>query len=97
MFVEASKQFGIIFIIETHSEYLIRKLQYLTAKGELSSEDSVIYYFNSPEANLENEQQIKAIVISEDGTLSSDFGSGFFDEADKIALDLFLLNQSQKN
>lgn len=83
------------FIIETHSEYLIRKLQYLVAKGELKEDDIQIYYFNSPE-NKEHDQIID-IRINKDGSLTDDFGPGFFDEADNIALDLFLLKQSQNN
>lgn len=43
LFVYASKQFGIQFIIETHSEYLIRMLQVLTAKKNIKPEDISIY------------------------------------------------------
>ena len=37
------------FIIETHSEYLIRKLQYITGKEEFKPAQSQIYYFNHPD------------------------------------------------
>ena len=35
MFVDAAKEFNIKFIIESHSEYLLRKLQYLTINKEI--------------------------------------------------------------
>lgn len=97
LFVEAAKTFGIQFIIETHSEYLIRKLQYLTAKGEIKPEDTAIYYFYPPDNVPPGEPQVKRIDIDEDGYLSADFGTGFFDESDKLAMSLWNHNKSQKN
>lgn len=97
MFMDAVKTFNIRFVIETHSEYLIRKLQYLTGKGDIKPEQTVIYYFYPPTEVPEGEQQVKKINIQQDGSLTDDFGTGFFDEADNIALELFLLKQSQKN
>lgn len=91
MFVECYKEYRIQFIVETHSEYLIRKLQYLTAKKEFKADDSVIYYFNDPNNIPVGEQQVKKIEILEDGSLSDDFGSGFFDEADNLSINLFNL------
>lgn len=96
-FVAASKQFHIQFIIETHSEYLIRKLQYLTAKGQISADDTVIYYIYPPEQISQGEDQVKKINIQEDGSLTDDFGTGFFDEADKIAMSIWNMNKAQKN
>lgn len=81
LFVDAKKQYNIQFVIETHSEYLIRKLQYLTGKGDLKPADTSLYYFYHPNEIPENEKQVKKIEIQEDGSLSSDFGAGFFDEA----------------
>ncbi|MFN3850858.1 MAG: DUF3696 domain-containing protein [Spirosomataceae bacterium] len=84
------------FIIETHSEYMVRKFQYLVAKGEMKKEDIVIYYFHDPNNVPEGEKQVKKIEILEDGSLSDDFGTGFFDEADNLAINLFNL-QNRKN
>ncbi len=86
------------FIIETHSEYLVRKLQYLTAtpNSELKPEDTTIYYFYHPKA-FPGYPQIQKIEILKEGSLSHDFGSGFFDEADNIGIDIWKLNNSQKN
>lgn len=93
---------GVKLIIETHSEYLIRKLQYLVAsnKSTLKKDDVVIYYLYPPNHTdvVSGEvEQVKKIEILEDGYLSDDFGTGFFDEAQKIAISLFGLNKSQKN
>lgn len=89
LFVTASKKFNIQFIIETHSEYLIRKLQYLTAKKEIKPKDVVIYYLNSPKTIKETgvDQKVK-IEIKADGSLTNDFGPGFFDEAIRLQLEL---------
>jgi predicted ATP-dependent endonuclease of OLD family len=97
LFVEAIKKFRCQFIIETHSEYLIRKLQYLTAKKTLKPEDTVIYYFTEPEKVTEGRKQVERINILEDGNLDNDFGPGFFDEATNLKFDLLRLKNTQKN
>jgi AAA15 family ATPase/GTPase len=97
LFVDASKQFEIQFILETHSEYLIRKLQYLTGKGDLKPADTSLYYFYHPDEKPKNEKQVKKIEIMEDGRLSDCFGQGFFDEADNLATQLYLQNINHSN
>jgi predicted ATPase len=97
VFVDVAKKFNTQFIIETHSEYLIRKLQYLTAKGQIKPEDTAIYYFYPPDDVPPGEDQVKRIDIQEDGSMTDDFGTGFFDEADKIAMSIWNMNKSQKN
>lgn len=81
LFSTAYKKMGIHFIIETHSEYFIRKLQYLTAKKEISPADTSVYYFDNPAKVPVGEKQIRKIDILENGRLSSNFGTGFLDEA----------------
>ena len=88
LFIDAAKTFGIQFIIETHSEYLIRKLQYLTAKGEIKPEDTAIYYFYPPDGGPPGEDQVKRIDILKDGRLSSPFGEGFYDESARLMIEL---------
>lgn len=90
MFVDARKTFFMSFIIETHSEYLIRKFQYLTAKGDIIPEDAVIYYLGSPnpEKRDDGEEQVQKINIKPNGQLTKPFGSGFYDEADNLSLQL---------
>ncbi|WP_037320633.1 DUF3696 domain-containing protein [Salegentibacter sp. Hel_I_6] len=84
-------------IIETHSEYLIRKLQYLTAKKELSPEQSVIYYFNADKYVSQEEPKVKKIEITQTGNLTDTFGPGFYDEATRLQFDLMKINQEQNN
>ncbi|WP_347294346.1 AAA family ATPase, partial [uncultured Duncaniella sp.] len=85
MFAEAREQYNIHFIIETHSEYLIRRLQVRIAEKKMSADDvSVIYVDeNSHPYNMG---------LKENGKFSQDFGSGFLDEADNAAIQLFDLS-----
>ncbi len=85
------------FIIETHSEYLIRKLQYLTAKGQLETNDSVIYYFNPDKYVEGRETKVKKIEITDTGNLTDSFGPGFFDEVTQLQFDLMKVNLVQRN
>lgn len=92
MFVEAYKKYNINFIIETHSEYLIRKLQVLVANNNHDSEchinnnDASILYVNSPiSTSYAVEPQVKQISFCEDGYLDNTFGPGFFDEATNLS------------
>jgi len=105
MFVEANHLFNIQFILETHSEYLIRKIQYLVAKGKLEVKDGrsieitpelfSIYYFK--DSSEKSSERCYKINIKEDGYLDRNFGPGFFDEADNIAMELFFLKKEQNN
>lgn len=103
LFVDAYRTFDIQFIIETHSEYLIRRLQVLTAKYEeakrkeqatnafISPEESVIYYFYEPDKVPKGKKQVEKINIMVDGRLDNGFGDGFVDEATRQQFDLVML------
>ena len=98
MMVEAYKKYNIHFIVETHSEYLIRKLQVLVAGKDDNSESqvgkddiSILYVDSLKDVTEKGEQQVRRIGIDEDGRLDSPFGTGFFDEADNLAMDLLKL------
>lgn len=93
MLVEAYKKYNVHFIVETHSEYLIRKLQVLVAGKDneedlqISNDEISILYVNSPKVVEETgEPQVKQIRIGEDGRLDSPFGPGFFDEAKSLVM-----------
>ncbi|KAA6327065.1 hypothetical protein EZS27_023907, partial [termite gut metagenome] len=88
-FWDAHKTFNINFIIETHSEYLIRKLQYLTAKGEIETDDAILHYISIPQVS--NESQVKTIYIKSNGQLSEPFGAGFTDESSRWIKEMFIL------
>ena len=85
MFAEAREKYNIHFVIETHSEYLIRRLQVRVAEKKIPVDDvSVIYVDeNSHPYNMG---------LKENGKFSQDFGGGFLDEADNEAIRLFDLS-----
>jgi len=78
------------FIVETHSEYIIRKLQVLVAESNIAN-NIKIYYF----ADVGGIKNRKEISILKNGRLSSELGSGFFDESSKLLRVLW--NQTQWN
>lgn len=83
-------------IIETHSEYLIRKLQLLIATKEFKSENLMIHYFNSDDTVNVNNPKVKQIEIDEDGQLSDSFGVGFYDEASELKYKLMIQDAKSK-
>lgn len=92
--VLAAKWFNMQFITETHSEYLIRKLQYLTATdNHIKAGDIAVYYFHE---NAEQKAPLY-IEIGKDGSLSDDFGPGFYDEAIRTKFDLMRLKNGGRN
>lgn len=90
MFVEAYQKYNIHFVIETHSEYLIRKLQVMVADkaNALTSNDVSLNYVEKDENGVSHNRQIK---IKEDGRLDGSFGEGFFDAAGSLSRQLFML------
>ena len=95
LFVEAYQKYNIHFIIETHSEYLIRKLQVMVANKEiaLTPGDVSLNYVEKDENGVSTNRKIE---IQDDGRLSGCFGTGFFDEADNRAMELLHLKATQK-
>jgi len=93
LFVDACQNYDVHFIVETHSEYLIRKLQNLVADKTISNDNiSLIYVYDAnPEKRPLNTPQVKNIDILPDGRLADKFGEGFFDEADRLAMNLLTL------
>jgi predicted ATP-dependent endonuclease of OLD family len=85
LFMETARDHQLVFLLETHSEYLIRKMQLLVASGSYLPEGVAIHYLDQPTS--------RRIDILSDGKLSEDFGPGFFDEADDNALELFRLQK----
>ena len=89
MFMEAYTKWGVHFIIETHSEYLIRKFQTFVAHGQMENETiSLNYIYSSGEYVSPSDSRVKHIPIKEDGSLADSFGPGFFDEADNLSVEL---------
>ena len=89
---------GLRFVIETHSEYMIRKIQTLIAKSECNNDDVIVHYFNSEHERNQNDlNTTREIKINRNGTLSESFGTGFFDEAGRLSLELLSFNSHSKN
>ena len=79
-------------IIETHSEYLIRRLQVLVIQNKVINNKIKISYFPS-----ELDQNPFTININKDGSLDENFGPGFFDEASNHMLEIIKFNTLNKN
>jgi predicted ATPase len=94
LFVEAVSISKQPLIIETHSEYLIRKLQYLVAKQEILPESIAIHYIGD---DTGKGRDIFKINIDKDGSLDRSFGPGFFDEATNWKFELMRIKHEQKN
>lgn len=96
MFAEANTLYNIQLVIETHSEYLIRKFQNLTAEGKINSKDVKIFYLRGAQKTTKERKQLETIFIEPDGSIDYKlFDGGFFDEAHK--LELSLLNFQRDN
>lgn len=97
MFLEAYHKYNIHFIIETHSEYLIRKFQTEVAKSKVHSKSISIVYVDHPDVSQRAiyAPQVYNIVIKNNGMLSRPFGAGFFDEADNLAMELLTLRVAE--
>ena len=94
LFFEVNKEYpNIRFVIETHSEYMIRKSQLIGIKNNLFIDEilnpfNVIYFdIKSGPYKLSN---------FENGSFKREFGSGFIDVVDDIAMDIFLERQKSK-
>lgn len=88
IFVDAYKTYGIHFIIETHSEYLIRKTQVyvknLKEQGANTVNPFSVYYVPK-----DGDHKPYKMEYREDGKFINEFGPGFFDEASNLAFELF--------
>jgi predicted ATPase len=81
MFYDAFKRFEVQFVLETHSEYLIRKTQTII-KHTKDHNVFKVYY-------IDKERGITEMRYREDGKFIDEFGSGFFDESTNLSLELF--------
>lgn len=77
---------GFAFIIETHSEYLIRQTQIIVKDNKFAAESNynpiVIYYIDK------NQNTHWKMEFREDGKFANNFGTGFLDAANKQIFEL---------
>ena len=83
-FLYCQDKFKVQFIIETHSVYLIQRLQLLVAKGKYNPANATILYFTTNEAH----EKYYRINIRKDGILKERFGTGFYDETARLTADI---------
>lgn len=80
LFEYVHRECGFRFLIETHSEYMIRKTQAMIATGEVKFENNPfrVYYFpdNKPPYDM---------VYQSNGTFAQPFGEGFYDAASGLS------------
>ena len=78
--------YGIKFLIETHSEYMIRKSQLLGLEEDYFSNQKLnpnpfkVFYFHMEEGPYE-------MKYTSQGKFERDFGKGFYDEASKMSME----------
>lgn len=92
LFRDLNRDYHCNFLIETHSEYLIRKTQVLVARESYEDEASMknnnpfkVYYFDGEN----KDKPYYSMEYRTDGKFSNEFGTGFFDTASNLAFELF--------
>lgn len=86
LFCYLTSEANLRFLIETHSEYLIRKSQVIVADHKFINEEILkknnpfkVYYLPT------DNKPCYELIYRTDGCFANDFGEGFFDEAEKLA------------
>lgn len=90
-FFDFQQTFGVQFIIETHSEYIVRKTQVLVAHQKYHSDEELkaknpfkVFYFDKDDER----KPYYDLGFDTDGFFRKPFGTGFYDEASNIHLEL---------
>ena len=84
--VEFIKDAKSTFVIETHSEHIIRKLQVLIAQGKLRKEEVAVYYFDKdPKSGITS---IKEMELEQNGFFKEPWPDGFFDDSFNLSMEL---------
>ena len=88
LFAYVNKQYGFRFIVETHSEYMIRRSQVLVAEEEFKNEKDLsencpfkVYYFPKDGEPYDMEYTIT-------GRFGKQFGKNFYDASARDAVEL---------
>lgn len=92
LFLYLNREYHCKFVVETHSEYLIRKTQVLVSKEKFEDKSSMkennpfkVYYFDGEK----KDKPYYSMEYRTDGKFSNEFGTGFFDTASNLAFELF--------
>lgn len=89
LITEVNRQFGFKFIIETHSEYIIRRAQVFVSQGGYKDDKDA--QMNSPYTIyfFPNDDEPYLMKFRKNGKFSNEFRPGFFDEAANLAFEIF--------
>lgn len=88
MFYDAYKNYGIHFVIETHSEYLIRRTQVLVAQEKHETDEEVENRCPFATYYVPKNGEPYSLKYRKDGKFKEEFGSGFYDEASNLAFEI---------
>ncbi len=95
LFLDVHQRFNIDFLIETHSEYILRRSQVIVAENEFevapNENPFCVHYFPK-----DPQQMPYKLEYQEDGSFNRNFGDGFFDEASSSTLELLKLKRQKK-
>ena len=95
LFLDVHQRFNIDFLIETHSEYILRRSQVIVAqKNQLEVSPDIpfcVHYFPK-----DIQQMPYRLEYQQDGSFNRNFGDGFFDEASSSTLELLKLKRQRK-
>ena len=95
LFLDVHQRFNIDFLIETHSEYILRRSQVIVAENEFevapNENPFCVHYFPK-----DYDQLPYRLDYQEDGSFNRNFGDGFFDEASSSTLELLKLKRQKK-
>ena len=88
MLFEAYKNYNIHFIVETHSEYLIRRSQVLVAQMGFQSNAEADEISPFRTIYVPDEGRPYNLFYRKDGKFAESFGPGFFDEASRLMFEI---------
>lgn len=88
MLLEAYKLYNIHFIVETHSEYLIRRSQVLVAQMGFQSNAEADEYSPFRTIYVPDDGGPYNLFYRKDGKFAESFGAGFFDEASRLMFEI---------
>lgn len=96
LFHDVNKKYGFDFIVETHSEYVIRRAQLLSLENEYLVDQNQnpnpfsIFYFHKDEGPY----QMK---FNNQGKFDREFGTGFYDEAGSLTMKMIKEIRKKQN
>jgi len=94
LFLEVKDKYNINFLIETHSEYILRRSQVLVVNNdfEVGANPNPFFAYYFPKEIM---QQPYLMKYNTDGSFKQNFGEGFFDVASSSALELIKLKRQK--